>query len=123
MAGGGGEETAENRRRWERGPRTVAVKAELVERGGGEAALVEKVVNAEDGARPEVHPVGAVLGRQEDRHQRRVPVVRDKHAVVAVREAAQRDLRIVACRDQRRNPPSEVLPLEVRWPQGGRCAP
>ena len=64
----------------------VVGDSEVRERRGGFAALVQDVVDDGDGPRVVVGvPVLAVLGRHHERHETRVPVVGDKHNLVAVR--------------------------------------
>lgn len=47
-----------------------------------------QIVDRQDAARVAVHIVRAVLGCEEYRHQRRMPVIRNEHHVLAVQLAA-----------------------------------
>mmetsp|Transcript_14236 Transcript_14236/g.59578 ORF Transcript_14236/g.59578 Transcript_14236/m.59578 type:complete len:420 (+) Transcript_14236:461-1720(+) len=60
---------------------------QVAEGAGREDALVKQVVDDEQRARLPVASVGAVLGGEERRNERRLPVVGDEHDVVAVRKA------------------------------------
>lgn len=53
------------------------------------ARLMEEVVHCEDAPGVLVHAVGAVLAREQRRHEPGVPVVGDEHDVLPVREPAE----------------------------------
>ena len=72
---------------------TVAVKVEVAEGVWRKAALVEEVVDGEDAASAEVDARLAVLGGEDGGNQSSVPVVGDKHHILAVGLALHRNLR------------------------------